>query len=203
MTLVLPSFHFKPTKVKKMFKILKIKQTPPFLSMLKERGMLDSPCLLPLSPTPWLVIRHCHDSCPGRQALAGQTAVYFLAEVCCVFIAQNSSFALSRPVRRWGSANPTVCFHNSRPHFILFLCITVLIWELSEGVRFGLRGSKTTNFLVMSPSWAPEEGRTNNRLHSMGVLVGMKIPQLFKKELIKELQGRAEGEKNKEEEKRV
>ena len=41
MTLALPSFHFKPTKVKKIFKILKIKQA--FLSILKEGGTLGSP----------------------------------------------------------------------------------------------------------------------------------------------------------------
>lgn len=79
----------------------------------------------PFSPIRWREIRHSKDLCPGRQALAGQTAVYCLAEPCCVFIAQNSSLAL---LRTGGGENLTVCFlDNSRPHLFLFLCITVFI----------------------------------------------------------------------------
>lgn len=149
-----PSFHLKSTKVKEIFKILKIKQIPSFPFILEEGGTQDSPCLS-LSPACWPEIRPCQDSCPGRQALAGQPAVYFLAEPCCVFIAQNSSLALCRP---GGRGDLTVCFQdNSRPHLFLFLCIVVLIWEFSEGVRCGLRGSKTTDFLIISPQ--PGSGR--------------------------------------------
>ena len=75
-----PSFHFSPPKVKEIFKILKIEQTLSFPFILEERGTQDSPCLYPSVSCLLAGVWACQDSCPGRQALAGQTAVYFLAE---------------------------------------------------------------------------------------------------------------------------
>lgn len=151
-----PSFHFSPPKVKEIFKILKIEQTLSFPFILEERGTQDSPCLYPSVSCLLAGVWALSGLVSRETGVGGTDGCLLPSRACRVFIAQNSSLAFCRPGE--GRGNLTVCFQdNSRPHLFLFLCTVVLFGEFSEGVRCGLRGSKTTDFLIISPQ--PGSGR--------------------------------------------